>query len=114
MARSGLDIILIDLEHGHIDHGTAHAMIAATAGSPLVPLVRVAATSVAHAKMPLDLGAMGVCFAMITTRRMLRQRCVPCATRLPASGIGVISMRPCGTTSRCVSISTGLTPKCSR
>ena len=68
MARSGLDFILIDMEHGPIDMGTAHAMIAATAGSPLVPLVRVAATSVVHAKVPLDLGAMGVCFPMITTR----------------------------------------------
>jgi 4-hydroxy-2-oxoheptanedioate aldolase len=68
MARSGLDFILIDLEHGPIDTGMAHAMIAATAGSPLVPLVRVAATSVAHAKVPLDLGAMGVCFPMITAR----------------------------------------------
>ena len=68
MARSGLDFILIDMEHGPIDAGMAHAMIAATAGSPLVPLVRVAATSVAHAKVPLDLGAMGVCFPMINTR----------------------------------------------
>jgi 4-hydroxy-2-oxoheptanedioate aldolase len=69
MARSGLDFILIDMEHGPIDVGMAQAMIAATAGSPLVPLVRVAGTSVAHAKVPLDLGAMGVCFPMISTRQ---------------------------------------------
>ena len=68
MARSGLDWVLIDMEHGPIDAGTAHTMIAATAGSPLVPLVRVAATSTVHAKVPLDLGPMGVCFPMITTR----------------------------------------------
>ncbi len=69
IARSGLDFILIDMEHGPIDVGMAQAMIAATAGSPLVPLVRVAETSVAHAKVPLDLGAMGVCFPMISTRQ---------------------------------------------
>src|SRR5439155_26085969 len=49
MARSGLDWVLIDMEHGAIDAGTAHAMIAATAGTPLVPLVRVAAGTPWHA-----------------------------------------------------------------
>jgi len=68
MARAGLDWILIDMEHGAIDAGTLHAMIAATSGTPLVPLVRVAATTTAHAKLPLDLGALGVCFPMTTTR----------------------------------------------
>jgi len=68
MARSGLDWILIDMEHGPIDVGAAHAMIAATSGTPLVPLVRVAAATPWHAKAPLDLGALGICFPM-TTRR---------------------------------------------
>lgn len=68
MARAGLDWILIDMEHGPIDLAAAHAMIAATSGTPLVPLVRVAAGSSWHAKVPLDLGAMGVCFPMTTTR----------------------------------------------
>ncbi len=68
MARSGLDWILIDMEHGPIDNGAAHAMIAATSGTPLVPFVRVAAATPWHAKVPLDLGAIGICFPM-TTRR---------------------------------------------
>jgi 4-hydroxy-2-oxoheptanedioate aldolase len=68
MARSGLDWIIIDMEHGPIDLAAAHAMIAATSGTPLVPLVRVAAGAPWHAKAPLDLGAMGICFPM-TTRR---------------------------------------------
>jgi 4-hydroxy-2-oxoheptanedioate aldolase len=54
MARSGLDFIIIDMEHGPVDNGTAHAMIAATSGSPVVPLFRVVALSTAHAKVPLD------------------------------------------------------------
>jgi 4-hydroxy-2-oxoheptanedioate aldolase len=56
------------MEHGPIGPAEAHAMIAATTGTPLVPLVRVAATTPWHAKVPLDLGAMGVCFPLISTR----------------------------------------------
>ncbi len=45
MARSGLDWILIDMEHGAVDLGTAHAMIAATSGTlrscPWCVLLRV-------------------------------------------------------------------------
>jgi 4-hydroxy-2-oxoheptanedioate aldolase len=68
LARSGLDFILIDIEHGPVGPAEAHAMIAATAGTPLVPLARVAATTPWHAKVPLDLGAMGVCFPLVSTR----------------------------------------------
>ena len=69
MARSGLDWIVIDMEHGSINIDMAHAMIAATSGTPLVPFVRVASTSAWQAKLPLDIGALGVCFPMTTTRR---------------------------------------------
>src|SRR3712207_4737688 len=68
LARSGLDFLLIDMEHGPVGPAEAHAMVAATAGTPLVPLARVAATTAWHAKVPLDLGAMGVCFPLVSTR----------------------------------------------
>ncbi len=68
MAQVGLDWILIDLEHGAIDSSMAHAMIAATQGTSLVPLVRVPVSSTASAKLPLDLGSFGICFPMTTTR----------------------------------------------
>jgi 4-hydroxy-2-oxoheptanedioate aldolase len=68
MARAGLDWILLDLEHGAIDAGMAHAMIVATSGTPMVPLVRVADAASWQAKLPLDLGALGICFPMTTTR----------------------------------------------
>ena len=68
LAASGLDFILIDMEHGPIGPAEAHAMVAATAGTPLVPLARVAATTPWHAKVPLDLGCMGVCFPLISNR----------------------------------------------
>jgi 4-hydroxy-2-oxoheptanedioate aldolase len=67
MAYSGLDWILIDMEHGAIDAEAASAMIAATSGTPAVPLVRVTATAPWYAKLPLDLGALGICFPMTTT-----------------------------------------------
>lgn len=66
MARAGLDWMLIDLEHGPIDAASAQAMIAAGQGTSLVPLVRVTETSVRAAKLPLDLGAHGICFPMTT------------------------------------------------
>ena len=84
MARAGLDWIIIDMEHGPIDLAAAHAMIAATSGTPLVPLVRVAAGAPWHAKTPLDLGALGVCFPM-TTRRSDAEAAVR-AVRYPPEG----------------------------
>jgi 4-hydroxy-2-oxoheptanedioate aldolase len=68
MARSGLDWLLIDLEHGPIDLGAAHAMIVATSGTPCVPMVRIAANAPWLAKAPMDLGALGICFPMVSSR----------------------------------------------
>lgn len=65
LADAGLDWVMIDMEHGPIDLGAAHAMIAATGGTQLVPFVRVAWTHNWQAKTVLDLGALGVCFPMI-------------------------------------------------
>lgn len=68
LARSGLDFMIVDMEHGPIDIQTANAMIAATSGTPLVPLLRVSGKEAWHAKIPLDLGAMGVAFPMTNSR----------------------------------------------
>ena len=68
MARSGLDWIIVDLEHGPIDLGSAHAMITATAGTQCVPLVRIAANEPWLAKAPMDIGALGINFPMICSR----------------------------------------------
>lgn len=84
MARSGLDWIIIDLEHGAIDLKDAHAMIAATAGTPLVPLVRVASRDAWQAKAPLDFGALGVCFPMTT--RQTDAEAAARAVRYPPRG----------------------------
>ena len=68
MARSGLDWIIVDLEHGPIDLGSAHGMIVATSGTPCVPLARIAANEPWLAKAPMDLGALGINFPMICSR----------------------------------------------
>ena len=66
MAQS-LDWIIVDLEHGPIDLGTAHAMIVATSGTSCVPMVRIAANEPHLAKAPMDIGALGINFPMIST-----------------------------------------------
>lgn len=68
LARAGFDWLLVDLEHGPIDPATAHAMIAATQGTPAVPLVRVAANLPWLAKPMLDAGAQGIVFPMVNGR----------------------------------------------
>ena len=65
MAQSGFDWIIVDLEHGPIDLGSAHAMITATAGTPCIPLARIAANEPWLAKAPMDIGALGINFPMI-------------------------------------------------
>ena len=67
MARS-LDWIIVDLEHGPIGLTEAHAMIAATTGTQCTPLVRIAANEPWLAKAPMDIGAFGINFPMITSR----------------------------------------------
>lgn len=65
IAASGVDSIVVDLEHGAADYASAHAMIAATAGSECAPLVRVTENDPAQVKRVLDLGAEGIVFPLI-------------------------------------------------
>jgi len=67
IAASGVDAVIVDLEHGAVDYGSAHAMIAATAGTKCAPLVRVAENEEAQVKRALDLGAEGIVFPLIRT-----------------------------------------------
>jgi hypothetical protein len=57
-----LDWIIVDLQHGPSDLTSAHAMITATAGTPCVPLARIAANEPHLAKAPMDIGALGINF----------------------------------------------------
>ena len=50
-----------------MDYSSAHAMIAATAGTNCAPLVRVAELEEAQVKRVLDLGAEGIVFPLVRT-----------------------------------------------
>jgi len=68
LASTGVDWLIIDMEHGPIDIASAHAMIVATAGTTTVPLVRLPWAHPWQAKPAMDLGALGIVFPMICTR----------------------------------------------
>ena len=65
LAAAGCASVIVDLEHGAIDYGTAQAMIAATAGTDCAPLVRIAENTDAQVKRAMDLGAEGIMFPLI-------------------------------------------------
>jgi 4-hydroxy-2-oxoheptanedioate aldolase len=68
LARAGFDSLVVDMEHGPIDLATAHAMIAATAGTPAVPYARLPANLPWLAKPLLDAGVLGVIFPLARGR----------------------------------------------
>jgi 4-hydroxy-2-oxoheptanedioate aldolase len=65
LAAAGFDWLFFDMEHGPIGIESAHAMIAATSGTPCAPIVRVPWNIPWLAKPALDAGAMGIIFPMI-------------------------------------------------
>jgi 4-hydroxy-2-oxoheptanedioate aldolase len=67
MAAAGADWLVFDQEHGAVGPESLHAMIAATAGTPCAPLVRVPRRDEAWVKPALDLGAEGIVFPQIRT-----------------------------------------------
>jgi 4-hydroxy-2-oxoheptanedioate aldolase len=60
---------MIDMEHAPVGIESAAAMIAATGGTPVTPLVRVPAARPELVKPVLDCGALGVVFPQIATRQ---------------------------------------------
>jgi len=84
MAAAGADSVIIDMEHGAIDHGSAHAMIAATGGTDCAPIIRIAEIDDALVKRVLDLGAEGICFPMVRTAE--DARAAVASLRYPPTG----------------------------
>jgi 4-hydroxy-2-oxoheptanedioate aldolase len=68
LARTGIDWLMLDMEHAAVGLESVAAMIAATAGTPVTPLVRVPGTRPELVKPVLDGGALGVVFPQIATR----------------------------------------------
>lgn len=95
LAAAGSDAVVIDLEHGAIDYSTAHAMIAATAGTGCAPLVRVTENDEALVKRALDLGAEGIMFPLIRSPEDAR-RAVATLHYPPDGTRGLAASRSCG------------------
>lgn len=84
IAAAGADGVLIDMEHGAVDWGTCHAMIAATQGFECSPAVRIARIDEAECRKVLGVGAEGICFSFVNTAEDAA-RCVA-ALRYPPQG----------------------------
>ncbi|KAF2686505.1 2,4-dihydroxyhept-2-ene-1,7-dioic acid aldolase-like protein [Lentithecium fluviatile CBS 122367] len=67
IARSGVDWICVDCEHGNIDDGQMHEAVAAIAASGVSPIVRIAANEAWMVKRALDAGAHGIVVPLIYT-----------------------------------------------
>lgn len=69
----GLDWVVIDTEHGHLDWGEVMEHVRATVRSDTVALVRIAELNIGLIKRVLDIGADGVVIPWVETVEQLRQ-----------------------------------------
>src|SRR5687768_2053333 len=69
----GLDWVVIDAEHGHLDWKEIVEHLRATVRSETVALVRVAECSIGLIKRALDIGADGVVVPWVESAEQLRQ-----------------------------------------
>ncbi|KAL7772138.1 hypothetical protein CFE70_002091 [Pyrenophora teres f. teres 0-1] len=67
IARSGVDWICVDTEHGNINDSQMHEAVTAIAHAGVSPLVRIAANEAWMVKRALDAGAHGVVVPLIYT-----------------------------------------------
>lgn len=85
VARTGLDGIIIDCEHGHISDDSMHAATAAIAAADVSPLVRVRMTHSDLIKRALDAGAHGIVVPQVSTADAARD--VVAAAKFPPEGL---------------------------
>ena len=69
----GLDWVVIDTEHGHLDWGEVLEHVRATVRSDTIALVRIPELNIASIKRVLDIGADGVVVPWVETVEQLRQ-----------------------------------------
>ncbi|PGH21534.1 hypothetical protein AJ80_03202 [Polytolypa hystricis UAMH7299] len=67
MARTGLDWVCVDTEHGNIADAQMHEAVQAIASTGISPVVRIAANESWMVKRALDAGAHGVVVPLIYT-----------------------------------------------
>ena len=85
IAASGVDAILVDLQHGMIDVQTMIVMLQAISATPATPLVRTGSLEPALIMKALDAGAYGIICPMIESVDEARQ--FVGATLYPPEGI---------------------------
>ena len=81
----GLDWVVIDAEHGHLDWKEIVEHLRATVRSDTVALVRIAELNVGLIKRALDIGADGIVIPWIETTEQLRQAVA--YSRYPTDGV---------------------------
>src|SRR5205085_10363378 len=69
----GMDWVVIDAEHGHLDWKEIVEHLRATARSETVALVRIAELNVALVKRALDIGADGIVVPWVEPAEQVRQ-----------------------------------------
>lgn len=84
MAGSGLDWVLIDMEHGPNTLDTVAVQLQAVAGTAATPVVRVPIGDVVTIKQVLDLGAQNILVPMVSSEG--EARAVVEAVRYPPRG----------------------------
>ncbi|MFC8598177.1 MULTISPECIES: HpcH/HpaI aldolase family protein [unclassified Isoptericola] len=85
LAGSGLDVVLVDGEHGPNDLTTVLAQLQATAAYPVATLVRVPWGDAVTLKRVLDLGATNVLVPMVDSARQAQEAVR--AVRYPPAGV---------------------------
>jgi 2-keto-3-deoxy-L-rhamnonate aldolase RhmA len=93
LAYMGLDWLVFDTEHGPWSIETVQRSIQATAGTDIVPLVRVAWNDIVMIKRALDTGAYGVVVPWVNTKEQALQAVR--ATRYAPDGIRGCGPRRC-------------------
>ncbi|KAI1394409.1 Pyruvate/Phosphoenolpyruvate kinase-like domain-containing protein [Hypoxylon trugodes] len=73
LARSGVDWVLVDCEHGNIDDGAMHDAVPAIAAVGVSPLVRLPDMQGWMVKRALDSGAHGILVPLVRTVEEARQ-----------------------------------------
>ncbi|KAI5852689.1 HpcH/HpaI aldolase/citrate lyase family protein [Morchella snyderi] len=67
IARSGVDWVLVDTEHGNLDDAAMHEAVQAIAGCSVSPVVRIPACEGWMFKRALDAGAHGIMVPLISS-----------------------------------------------
>jgi 4-hydroxy-2-oxoheptanedioate aldolase len=91
---SGLDFVILDMEHGLFTLDSLHASLLAAERRGIAPLVRPAGHTRPLVMRPLEMGVAGVVVPMIDTPALAAEAVAAC--RIPPNGVrGIAASRCC-------------------